>query len=126
MTQGNLIKKPEQAGERNWHCNNQGQRRNLTIQYRYNSFGRKIAKTVTQGATSRTTYYINGESALIAEADEESRITRAYGFNPHTQQARTNEEDEDEQEGSLWSTAPIWQAELNSKTSLKEASSQIT
>ncbi|WP_353936297.1 hypothetical protein, partial [uncultured Ottowia sp.] len=29
------------------------------MQYRYNSFGRKIAKTVTQGATSRTTYYIN-------------------------------------------------------------------
>ena len=58
----------------------------------------------------------------MAEADEEGRITRAYGFNPHTQQARTNEEDEDEQEGSLWSTDPIWQADLNGKTSLKEAS----
>ena len=58
----------------------------------------------------------------MAAADEEGRITRAYGFNPHTQQARTNEEDEDEQEGGLWSTDPIWQAELNGKTSLKEAS----
>ena len=74
-----------------------------------------------QGGTSRTAYYINGESALMAEADEESRITRAYGFNPHPQQARANEEDEDAQEGSLCSTDPIWQAELNGKTSLKEA-----
>ena len=57
----------------------------------------------------------------MAEADEESRITRAYGFNPPPQQARTNEEDEDAGEG-LWSTDPIWQAELNGKTSLKEAS----
>jgi len=40
---------------------------------------------------------------------------------PHTQQARTNEEDEDAEEG-LWSTDPIWQADLNGKTSLKEAS----
>ena len=74
------------------------------------------------GGTSRTVYYINGESALMAEANEEGRITRAYGFNPHTQQARTNEEDKDAEEGSLWSTDPIWQAELNGKTSLKEAS----
>ena len=44
-------------------------------------------------------YYINGESALMAEADEESRIIRAYGFNPNTQQARTNEEGEDAGEG---------------------------
>ena len=51
------------------------------------------------GGTSRTAYYINGESALMAETDEEGRITRAYGFNPHTQQARTNEEDEDAEEG---------------------------
>ena len=50
-----------------------------------------------------------------------SWITRAYGFNPHPQQARTNEEDEDAEEG-LWSTDPIWQADLNGKTSLKEAS----
>ena len=114
-----------QAGKKTGTTTIKDSAENLTIQYRYNSFGRKIAKTVTQGATSRTTYYINGESALIAEADEESRITRAYGFNPHPQQTRTNEEDEDAGEG-LWSTAPIWQAELNSKTSLKEASSQIT
>nr|WP_314550334.1 RHS repeat-associated core domain-containing protein [uncultured Ottowia sp.] len=58
----------------------------------------------------------------MAETDEEGRITRAYGFNPHTQQARTNEEDEDAQEGSLWSTDPIWQADLAAGQSLKEAS----
>ena len=58
----------------------------------------------------------------MAEADEEGRLTRAYGFNPHTQQARTNEEDEDAEEGSLWSTDPIWQADLAAGQSLKEAS----
>ena len=79
-----------------------------------------------QGGTSRTAYYINGESALIAEADEEGRIARAYGFNPHTQQARTNEEDEDAEESGLWSTAPIWQVELNGKTSLKEAGDRLS
>ena len=127
--QGHLIKETGADWERNWRYNAAGRLSEikdnadgLTVQYRYDPFGRRIAKTVTQGATSRTTYYINGESALMAEADEEGRLTRAYGFNPHTQQARTNEEDEDEQEGSLWSTDPIWQAELNGKTSLKEAS----
>lgn len=74
-----------------------------------------------QGGTSRTVYYINSESALMAEADEEGRIARAYGFNPRTQQSRTNEEGEDAEESGLWSTDPIWQAELNGKTSLKEA-----
>ena len=58
----------------------------------------------------------------MAEADEEGQITRAYGFNPHTQQARTNEEDEDAEEGSLWSTDSIWQADLAAGQSLKEAS----
>ena len=129
MTQGHLIKETGTDWERNWRYNAAGRLSEikdsadgLTVQYRYDPFGRRIAKTVTQGATNRTTYYINGESALMAEADEEGRITRAYGFNPHTQQARTNEEDEDAQESSLWSTDPIWQADLNGTTSLKEAS----
>ena len=60
-------------------------------------------------------------SSRKLDHQEGSRITRAYGFNPHPQQARTNEEDEDAEEG-LWSTDPIWQADLNGKTSLKEAS----
>ena len=129
MTQGHLIKETGTDWERNWRYNAAGRLSEikdsadgLTVQYRYDPFGRRIAKTVTQGATSRTTYYINGESALMAETDEEGRLTRAYGFNPHTQQARTNEEDEDEQEGSLWSTDPIWQADLAAGQSLKEAS----
>ena len=129
MTQGNFIKETGTDWERNWRYNAAGRLSEikdsadgLTVQNRYDPFGRRIAKTVTQGATSRTTYYINGESALMAEADEEGRITRAYGFNPHTQQARTNEEDEDAEEGSLWSTDPIWQADLAAGQSLKEAS----
>ena len=127
--QGHLIKETGTDWERNWRYNAAGRLSEikdsadgLTVQNRYDPFGRRIAKTVTQGATSRTTYYISGESALMAEADEEGRITRAYGFNPHTQQARTNEEDEDEEEGSLWSTDPIWQADLAAGQSLKDAS----
>ena len=46
----------------------------------------------------------------MAEADDEGRITRAYGFNPGTQQQKA------------WSTLPIWLAELKGKTSLTEAS----
>ena len=66
MTQGNLIKEAGAGWERNWRYNAAGRPSEiknsadgLTVQYRYDPFGRRIAKTVTQGATSRTTYYIN-------------------------------------------------------------------
>ena len=65
--------------------------------------GWRIAKTKTEGGTSQTTYYLNGDSALLAEADEEGTITKAYGFNSHTQDA---EED-------LRSTDPLWQVDIH-------------
>ena len=68
--QGHLIKETGTDWERNWRYNAAGRLSEikdsadgLTVQNRYDPFGRRIAKTVTQGATSRTTYYINGESA---------------------------------------------------------------
>ncbi|QTD46383.1 RHS repeat domain-containing protein [Ottowia testudinis] len=65
-----------------------------------------------QSTSSTTTYYLNGDSALMAEANDEGKLTRAYGFNPNTQA----------EELDLWSTDPVWQAELNGKTNLSEAS----
>ena len=59
MTQGSLIKEAGAGWEETGATTIKDSAENLTIQYRYNSFGRKIAKTVTQGATSHTTYYIN-------------------------------------------------------------------
>ena len=125
MTQGNLIKKPEQAGGKKLALQQSRTAQKPHYPIPLQLLWPKNCQDCHARRNKPTTYYINGESALMAEADEESRITRAYGFNPNTQQARTNEEGEDAGEG-LWSTAPIWQAELNSKTSLKEASSQIT
>ncbi|QTD46388.1 hypothetical protein [Ottowia testudinis] len=83
-----------------------------SVSYRYDPFGRRIAKTVGQSTSSTTTYYLNGDSALMAEANDEGKLTKAYGFNPNTQA----------EELDLWSTDPVWQAELNGKTNLSEAS----
>ncbi len=82
-----------------------------TVRYRYDPFGRRISKSVTQGGSTQTTYFLNGDSALMAEADGNGQITRAYGFNPNTQS----------EEQDLWSTDPLWQAELGGKTSLSDA-----
>ena len=46
----------------------------------------------------------------MAEANDEGKITKAYGFNPNTQN----------QELDLWSTDPVWQADLNGKANLSE------
>ncbi|WP_143327014.1 RHS repeat domain-containing protein [Vandammella animalimorsus] len=65
--------------------------------------GRRIAKSVIEGQSSQTTYYLNGDSALMAEANEAGQITKAYGFNPNTHDA----------EADLWSTDPVWQADIH-------------
>ncbi len=82
-----------------------------TVRYRYDPFGRRISKSVTQGGSTQTTYFLNGDSALMAEADGNGQISRAYGFSPNTQS----------EEQDLWSTDPVWQAELGGKSSLSDA-----
>ena len=47
----------------------------------------------------------------MAEADDDGKLTRAYGFNPDTQDGALD----------LWSTEPVWQADLNGKSTLSEA-----
>ncbi|MEN5180334.1 RHS repeat-associated core domain-containing protein [Comamonas testosteroni] len=70
-------------------------------EYRYDPFGRRIAKTTKQGANSPadTTYFIYTEQALMGELDKDGKLQRAYGFNPVAGQK------------GLWSTDPIWQAD---------------
>ncbi len=74
----------------------------IEAHYRYDPFGRRISKTVTQNASSNssTTWFIYSEQGLIAEANEQGELTKAYGFNPVAAQQ------------GLWSTDPIWQANV--------------
>jgi RHS repeat-associated protein len=67
-----------------------------TTRYRYDPFGRRISKS----SGGVTTYYVNGDFALLAEADSTGQLTKAYGFNPQTA------------EQGLWSTDPLWQAQV--------------
>ena len=75
-------------------------RNDRTSSYTYDPFGRRIAKTITQGKAAQTTYYIYGEHGLMAEANEQGTLTKAYGFHP------------DAQTNGLWSTNPVWQADV--------------
>ena len=73
---------------------------NLEADYRYDPFGRRISKTITQGANTRTTWFIYSKQGLMAEANEQGELTKAYGFNPIAGQQ------------GLWSTDPLWQANV--------------
>ncbi len=73
--------------------------------YRYDPYGRRISKTVTKGTTpgttSQTTYYLYGDNGLLAELNAQGVMTRAYGWDPATAKR------------GLWSTEPLWQAEVS-------------
>ncbi|MFA9287827.1 RHS repeat-associated core domain-containing protein, partial [Comamonas sp. SY3] len=69
-------------------------------QYRYDPFGRRISKSVTRDAETQVTYFVNSEKALLEELDKDGKRKIFYGFNPHSSHQ------------SLWSTDPIWQANI--------------
>ncbi len=78
-----------------------------TVRYRYDPTGRRISKSSSSSstgngttATSTTTYYLYSDTGLMAEADAQGTLTRAYGWNPQSAQQ------------GLWSTDPLWQAEV--------------
>ncbi|MFZ1326355.1 MAG: rhs family protein, partial [Candidatus Contendobacter sp.] len=48
--------------------------------YRYDPFGRRIAKTVN----GHTTYSLYANEGLIAELNAQGQLTRAYGWQPDT------------------------------------------
>ncbi|MFT3779450.1 MAG: RHS repeat-associated core domain-containing protein [Ottowia sp.] len=81
----------------------------LEASYRYDPFGRRIAKSVKEGASTSTTYFVYGDSGLMGEANEQGQLAKSYGFNPNATQQ------------GLWSTDPIWQANA-SNGSLTDAS----
>lgn len=83
----------------------------IQASYQYDPFGRRISKTVTQGASSQTTYYLYGDDGLLAELNGQGQMTRAYGWNPVSAQS------------GLWSTDPLWQAEVSSQNSTLSAAS---
>jgi RHS repeat-associated protein len=72
----------------------------LEVGYRYDPFGRRIAKSVTEGASTTATYFLYSDSALMAEANEQGQLQKAYGFNPEMVPQ------------DLWSPEPMWQANI--------------
>lgn len=68
--------------------------------YRYDPFGRRIGKVVTQGTETQVTYFIYSEKALMGELDKSGKLQRVYEFNPLAGQR------------GLWSTDPLWQADV--------------
>ncbi len=104
--QGHMQKETNGQGERTYRYNaaerlievNLG---NKTVQYRYDPMGRRIAKTSQQEATSQTTYYLYNDAGLVAEANGQGLMTRAYGWNPKMAQQ------------GVWSTDPMWQAQAD-------------
>jgi RHS repeat-associated protein len=111
--QGHTQKETSSQGERSYTYNAaerliqysstaQGQPSpSLEAGYRYDPFGRRISKSVNEGASTQTTYFVYSDSGLMAEANEQGQISKAYGFNPKAAQQ------------GLWSTDPIWQANAN-------------
>ena len=72
-----------------------------TTSYRYDPSGRRISKTTGSGTGSTTTtYFLYSDTGLLAEADSQGTLIKAYGFNPKAAQQ------------GLWSTDPIWQANV--------------
>ncbi|OWG16807.1 putative deoxyribonuclease RhsB [Delftia sp. K82] len=72
--------------------------------YRYDPFGRRISKKVDEGGNLKVDYFIYGDTGLLGEADEDGDFVKAYGFNPLAIQ------------NGLWSTDPIWQANLDGQS----------
>jgi RHS repeat-associated protein len=83
----------------------------LKASYRYDPFGRRIAKTVTEGASTATTYFIYNGLGFMAEANESGQLIKAYGFNPVAGLR------------GLWGTDPIWRAKVQGGN-LTDASTQ--
>jgi YD repeat-containing protein len=122
--QGHTAKETSSQGERSYAYNAaerlikysntpQGQPSpSLEAGYRYDPFGRRISKSVKDGAMMLTTYFVYSDQGLMAETNDQGQITKAYGFNPLASQQ------------GLWSTDPVWQANVVNG-SLTDTATQI-
>ncbi|WP_183019393.1 RHS repeat protein [Delftia sp. UME58] len=83
----------------------------IEASYRYDPLGRRISKEVKEGQATKVIYFFYSDTGLLGETDEQGQMTRAYAFDPQKAQQ------------GLWSTAPIWQAEVSeAKLSNKDTS----
>ena len=83
-----------------------------SVSYRYDPFGRRISKTTgSRAGSTTTTYYLYSDTGLMAEADSRGQMSKAYGFNPKAAQQ------------GLWSTDPIWQADVTANSLTHNATS---
>jgi RHS repeat-associated protein len=82
-----------------------------TTSYRYDPFGRRISKTSESGAASTTMYFLYSETGLLAEANSHGQLRKAYGFDPRPALL------------GVWSTDPIWQADLTNNSLTNGATS---
>jgi RHS repeat-associated protein len=73
----------------------------IEAQYRYDPLGRRISKEVKEGQATKITYFFYSDTGLLGEANEQGQMTRTYAFDPQKAQR------------GLWSTDPIWQAEVS-------------
>jgi len=83
----------------------------IEANYRYDPFGRRISKSVKEGQTTKATYFLYSDTGLMGEANEQGQLTKAYGFNPVKAQQ------------GLWSTDPVWQAEVSGGSLTAQSSS---
>ncbi|MGE8451067.1 MAG: RHS repeat-associated core domain-containing protein, partial [Pseudomonadales bacterium] len=73
----------------------------IEANYRYDPLGRRISKEVKEGQTTKVVYFFYSNTGLLGEADEQGQMIRAYAFDPQKAQQE------------LWSTDPVWQAEIS-------------
>jgi len=95
------------------------QGRKALVQYRYNAAGERISKRV-EGTGSAETYYLYAQNKLVAEADDQGRITAHYVYLGHTALAKIETRLAAPANAAGWSdTRPsAWQRWLQWKRSL--------
>jgi RHS repeat-associated protein len=103
--QGHTQEEKSGAWQRNYRYNAaerliETSQNGQTTSYRYDPYGRRISKSSGSGGALNTTYYLYSDTALIAETDNQGQLSKAYGFNPKAAQQ------------GLWSTDPVWQANV--------------
>jgi RHS repeat-associated protein len=84
LVEHNAAGSPTAIGDRRYEYNSQQRPTKLyiddqlTAEYRYNSWGERIKKTVYSGNQAKVTYYLYDGKKLVAEANENGEIIQQY------------------------------------------------